>query len=278
MLIAGTVSASAQVLFDAALGSSPDQQGWTVFAPLPLIVSMSENAFTFDSRSVGNTGRGGLSRETPVALIATNGYALRLTLRVDAESHRSVDRSGVSLILLGADRRGIELAFWTDRIWTQADDPLFTHAEEGLIDTTRGFIDYAVAVLADTYTVTADGIPLLTGPLRDYTAFSGDLDVYEFPNFLFLGDDTTSAAGAVSIRRIELLPPPRPTLTIRKSSDTVVELSWPVTATDWTLEQSETVTDISGWQPVTEVPLTHDGTRRVDIPASRSAGYLRLRQ
>jgi len=49
-----------------------------------------------------------------------------------------------------------------------------------------------------------DAIGLLNGPLRDYSAFSGPIDPYETPDFLFLGDDTTSAQAGVQIARVAL--------------------------------------------------------------------------
>ncbi|MEP7134154.1 MAG: hypothetical protein ABI904_04395 [Chloroflexota bacterium] len=58
--------------------------------------------------------------------------------------------------------------------------------------------------MGDTYTLTANAIPLLTGPLRDYSAFTGFPDPYEAPNFLFLGDNTTSAQARVRLRFVSV--------------------------------------------------------------------------
>lgn len=280
LLAIGTVGfpAQAQVLFDGSLGTAPDAQGWSLFAPPPLASGVLQGTFALDSRPAGNAGRGGITRESPVALERGAGYSLGLSLRVDAEAHASIHRSGISLILLGADRRGIELAFWTDRLWTQADSPLFTHAEEGRIDTTRGFIEYAVTVSGDGYTVTAEGRLLLSGPLRDYTAFSGFPDVYEIPNLIFLGDNTTSAAGAFSLRRIELVPPSPPLLRAGMRGRNAVGLSWPSMAADWVLEDSASPDDATAWQPVLDPPVTADGILTVEIPVFASARYFRLRR
>jgi hypothetical protein len=274
---AGISSLYAQVLFDGSQGSGPEAQGWIVFAPPPQTSGFAEGAFTLDSRPAGNAGLGGLSRQAPSDLDSAAGYSLRLTLQVTAETHQSAHRSGVSLIVLGADRRGIELAFWTDRLWAQADSPLFTHAEEGLIDTTRGFVEYTVAVSGNAYTVTADGIPVLSGPLRNYTAFTGFPDVYEIPNLLFLGDDTTSASGALSLRRVELVTT-TPKLSIRTQSTAALEVTWPANAGLWTLEQSAVLGDTSNWRPVEDSPSNADGFHRLTLTADASARYFRLRR
>lgn len=279
LLTAGAVvdATHAQVLFDGSQGSGPEVQGWIVFAPPPQTSGVAEGAFTLDSRPAGNAGLGGLSRQAPSDLDSAAGYSLRLTLQVKAETHQSAHRSGVSLIVLGADRRGIELAFWTDRLWAQADSPLFTHAEEGLIDTTRGFVEYTVAVSADTYTVTADGIPVLSGPLRNYTAFTGFPDVYEIPNLLFLGDDTTSASGALSLRWMELVMP-TPKLSIRTQSTTALEVTWPADSGPWMLEQSTVLGDTSNWRPVEEPPSQTDGFHRLTLTTDAPTRYFRLRR
>ncbi len=46
----------------------------------------------------------------------------------------------------------------------------------------------------------------LSGRVRDPTPFVGAFDPYETPDFLFIGDDTTSAKAAFSLRRVEILP------------------------------------------------------------------------
>jgi hypothetical protein len=45
---------------------------------------------------------------------------------------------------------------------------------------------------------------VLTGPLRDYTAFKGLISPYQTPDFLFIGDDTHAASGAFRIARVWL--------------------------------------------------------------------------
>ncbi len=76
-----------------------------------------------------------------------------------------------------------------------------------LLDTTAAITPYELTFFNGFYTVRrATSGPqaplLLSGPLRDYSAFSGSVDPYETPSFIFLGDDTTSAESAVEIASI----------------------------------------------------------------------------
>jgi hypothetical protein len=111
------------------------------------------------------------------------------------------------VIVLGEDAKGIELAFWQNEIWAQHDDAtggLFTHGEGIAFATTTGLITYQLSIQNDTYTLTADGQPILTGPVRDYSPFDGFPDPYETPNFLFLGDDTTSAETRIRLSLVSI--------------------------------------------------------------------------
>lgn len=110
--------------------------------------------------------------------------------------------------MLGNDKRGIELAFWTNTIFVQADSPLFTHAEQASFNTANDFLDYGLFLQATNYVLQVNGSTILTGPLRDYTAFSGFPNPYSTPNFIFFGDDTTSASGTFNLRKITLVLPP----------------------------------------------------------------------
>lgn len=279
LLVAGAAEAWAQVLLDPATGSRPEDQGWTVFAPPPLTASVTDGRFALDSRPAGNAGRGGLSRQAPVALNREHGFSLAFALRVVAESHQSPHRSGVSVIVLADDHRGIELGFWEDSIWAQSELPLFNHAEGASIDTTEEAVPYTLTLESDRYTLVARNLPLLSGPVRDYSAFSGLLDVYEIPNFLFFGDDTTSAAGAMELGLVELIPPIPPPLTLlRTPSDATLELAWPATGFSWTLEAAARVGPDASWQAVMDPPETSAGFHRVVVPVPDAVRFFRLRR
>lgn len=172
------------------------------------------------------------------------GYVLSFTAQLNSESRTNTadknhdgrdDRAGFNVIVLGSDRKGIELGFWTNRIWAQEDgtnqqnpslEPdtapasdyrtLFTQAEYNNTVNTTVLTRYDLVVQGNTYTLFGNGVSLLTGRLRDYTAFvpptvlAGGLipvqapDPYALPNFIFFGDDTSSAQAQVKISSIAI--------------------------------------------------------------------------
>ena len=64
---------------------------------------------------------------------------------------------------------------------------------------------YDLTVLGNNYTLASGGNTLISGLLRDYTGAQGAASaIYNTANFLFLGDDTTSAGASVNIQNITL--------------------------------------------------------------------------
>ena len=210
------------VLYDATTGGSMSDQGWPFFAdPIgshSVTQAITGGATRLDSTSP-ITDRGGYFSRDPVFGIFTHprmpttdrtiGYTVQFTLQIISETHTTGpagddngdgldDRAGFSVISISQDLRGIELGFWNDRFWAQEDDSagaarLFTQAESASFDTTAQQRTYELRVLGSEYQVMIDGgvVPSLAGRLRDYTAFTGSLDPYQIPSFLFLGDNTT---------------------------------------------------------------------------------------
>ena len=203
-LLASLASGSAQILYDGSLGL-PAGQGWTYFATGGTQTSTGSGV-QLDT-AAANGFQAGYSFSAP-RLNRTNGFAVRFTSRMIAETHASANRAGFSVIVLADDKRGLELAFWTNTIFAQADSPLFTHAEETNFPATNS-VDYKLTFHPTNYVLTANGTPILSGPVRDYTAFSGPLNPYSTPNFLFLGDDTTSAGGTIIWNQAVLITAPQ---------------------------------------------------------------------
>jgi len=146
----------------------------------------------------------------------TAGFQVDFTIQVENESHTNNNRAGFSIIILSQDIKGIELAFWENEIWAQNDDTtggLFKHGEGTIFATTAGLINYQVIVVNDTYTLIANNKPILTGLVRDYSQFDGFPDPYETPNFLFLGDDTTSAQSRIRLGLVSVIGTERPNTT-----------------------------------------------------------------
>ncbi len=200
-----------RVLYDSALGTSPGSQGWLFYATggTETKPRSPQGAGAAGFSTMKNPAfRGGYSTVSPFPLDRRAGYTVGFDLRVTAEAHAAPNRGGVDLIVLGHDARGLELAFWTGQVWAQSDRPLFLHAEGAAWDATApgrgaaGLTHYELRVRDGAYRLTADGHVLLSGPIRDYTAFNGPINPYRTPDFLFLGDDTHEAAGAFRISRV----------------------------------------------------------------------------
>jgi len=224
----------AGVLYDGSLNTLPAAQGWyyiatpgaaaheslgagvqaTVLNTEPLI---GESAGYFSEHPLFTA----LPRHPGVGVLDSSaGFALRFTVQVLFETHQDNDRAGFSVMVLDSNAAGVELGFWTDEIWAQTDSPLFTHStgEQWFYNTTVAVMEYELAFHGGTYSLSAGGVPLFGGLLKDYSAFDHTTaglpaDPYEIPNFIFLGDDTSRASAEVSIFKVELVPEPA-TLTL----------------------------------------------------------------
>jgi len=216
-------------LYDGSLGGRPDQQG-LFFVNLPLGSAghtFAGGLTTLDTTTSDEIYAGYPMEPTTVITVPvmdrTETYTITFSVQIESEAHDSDDdRAGFSLIALSDDVKGIELGFWSNEIWAQHDDTtgdLFTHAE-GISITTSALTTYTLMIITDTYTLAASGTPILTGPLRDYTNFVGPFDPYETPNFIFLGDDTTSARARIKFRYLAITVPqsPQPTPTSTATS------------------------------------------------------------
>ena len=221
--MSNTKSENMIILYDAALGGTPDTQGKLVFRTSPEATAtqvFADGCTTLDSmaRQLDSAGYFAVPRSLP-ALDRAAGYALRFSVQLISENHADSDkdgdgvgdRAGFSVIVLSSDTRGIELGFWEDQIWAQeqgaAEPPagtLFTHGESASFSTTGRMHTYTLAVRADEYELSGDGVLILRGQLRDYTSFEGPVNPYRTPNFIFLGDDTGSARGVIRLAYVAL--------------------------------------------------------------------------
>lgn len=207
------------VLYDGSLNGgsqTPDQQGFSYSAidstniinPVPVLQIASNGKTTLDTTPdfkyyAGYTGKPDF---VPILDPAT-GFKLTFTIQIETEMHDSNDRAGLSVILLGKEHLGIELGFWPDQIWAQKDDPLFTHGEEVAFDTASSMKTYELTIKDTTYTLTSGGTTLLTGNVRDYSAFDppeGLPNVYGYTNFVFMGDNSSRSRAKVNISYVEI--------------------------------------------------------------------------
>lgn len=198
-------------LYDDTLGNTPGVQPWLFFGNDALLrggsftetaVAAGVQLLTDNPVSAGYGNYQFLSLKNPAfpLLDRNTGFSLSFELRLNSESHANNNRAGFSVILLGSDLMGIELGFWGDEIWAQSGAD-FLHAEGAVFDTTAAEVLYRLQILGSSYTLLANGNPILTNSLRNYSAFGLP---YNLPNFLFLGDDTSSAGADITLGRVEL--------------------------------------------------------------------------
>ena len=211
------------LLYDGAQGTVPAAQGWAFLFTRGLpaqameagTVQLETSATPQMSAGYFASHAGFFGSTAPVPLLSrTAGFTLTFTMQLLEEQHSRPNRAGFSVIALGSDARGIELGFWQNRVWAQegGTDALFTQAEGARYPTGAALTRYELAIHGDGYALRADGVPLLSGPVRDYSAFAGAPNPYTTPSFLFLGDDTSSAAARfrLGMVAITLLPAPAP--------------------------------------------------------------------
>lgn len=149
-----------------------------------------------------------------VPLDRTAGFELDFTVKLLSETHNNNDRAGFSIVALSSDATplGVELGFWTNEVWAQ--NAGFTHGESSAtFDTTAALVPYRLLIQGTTYSLLANNSQILSGSLRDYTAFNGGPPFnsgfpYNQPNFTFFGDDTSSARASVQIASFNVVPEP----------------------------------------------------------------------
>lgn len=191
------------VLYDPSLGTGPAGQGW-LYLTDPLIGSAAVQGPAAGGWSLDTTERMSDSAgffsvihpNMPV-LDRQQGYSVRFDAAVLGESHVSADRAGFSIITLSDDNQGIELGFWTGQIWAQS--AAFTHAESAVWNA-AAMTAYELQVAGGGYRLLADGQEVLSGLLRTYD--ENIHPVYGLTNFLFAGDDTSSASAELELGRI----------------------------------------------------------------------------
>lgn len=210
-------------LYDGTVNPNPEPP-W-LFAAYPFIAAFppifsTEPDIRTDSVRLDSTGltadsAGYFIAGTPnsplgAPLDRATGFTVWLDLHLISEEHSgSNDRAGFSLIVISDDKKGLEIGFWENRVWVQDDDPaLFVQAEGVETDTTSGFFRYGVWVRGADYQIWKNGAPILTGSLRNYTAFDSQelviqiLNPYRTANFLFFGDNTSSAEAISEVAHV----------------------------------------------------------------------------
>ena len=224
------IQAEEVVLYDAALNSSPGSQGWVEAVTGSSSQSLSGGRLFLDTTADMNDASGyatelpepffvfadgDLEHPAMPILDRNAGFSIDLGLQVLSENHLTRDdnfdgkddRAGFSLIAISEDLLGVEIGFFEDRIFAYASSgegalSSFTQAEFALIDATTADINYRLAVLNTGYELYADGVSILSGLLRDYSAEGAVPNPYNNASLLFFGDDTSSASSSVAVSRV----------------------------------------------------------------------------
>ncbi len=195
--VAATASATPVVLYDASLGQTPGNSGWVRYAP-GASESMGAGYVDFSTLAL-NALQGGYTR----GVAWGPSFRLRFDLRMVDESHASADRSGFSVIALDNEAHGIELGFWEDQVWAQ--NLGFAHGDSAAFNTTSAISRYDLFFGGGAYRLEINGVDRLSGGLLDYGR-----PPYDVVNSVFLGDDTTSAAGRIQLAYVEYENLPEP--------------------------------------------------------------------
>ncbi len=239
MILVTTASAgwaSTQVLYDAALAPdlsyTPVSPGWlsgvfdnaqqtvgsdgTTVGPIVVVPSLNLGARGgYSNQSVF----GGLVNPAFPSLNRDTGFTLSFGFRLLQEDHSlNANRAGFSVILLDSTHRGVEIGFQNDRIFAQRDGAnLFTAGEFNDTAATSAFAfnRWDLSVGAGGYALTrADpggASPILSGVLRDYSSVVGLARLaYGASNYLFVGDNTTSAGAQFTLNYLAVTTAPVP--------------------------------------------------------------------
>jgi hypothetical protein len=221
LALAGAHEAVASIsLYDGTQPGLPQTQGWLAYQSIPtttptlastvgpttLNTSASNAIYAGFSNYASNGISESLVNSAFPTLSPTTGFDLTFNTKLDSESHTgNSNRAGFSVILLGNDLNGVELGFWNGLIFAQSSTFTQTVEETSSFDPAAQFHQYDLHIQGSTYTLTANGTQILTGPTRNYSG-SGLLP-YETPNFVFLGDDTTSAQAVTEIEAVSVSVP-----------------------------------------------------------------------
>jgi hypothetical protein len=197
-------------LYDASSAVIPADSSWGWrYCCFSGVTSMIPGATVIDTTAIGFGS--GYDTFGPawagMVLNSAAGFTLTFSLRVASESHFNNNRAGFSIIVLDSTARGVELAFWTDQVWAQNAN--FTHGESFATNTQSAARTYTLTFSSGLYSLAIDGTQQLSGALRDY-APAGPPAIYANSNYIFFGDDTTSAMARTELSSITLAPIPEP--------------------------------------------------------------------
>jgi hypothetical protein len=220
----------AVTLYDGSLGGTPNSGSYLNFFSIPTLpaptsngsgvtlnTSLNEGIYAgysnYNATVVGNTvSVGGLVNPLFPVLDSAVGYTLSFKMQINSQTNtgpNGANRAGFSALILDNNKKGIEIGFRNSDIFAQPDanfnSILPSEQKTGIGGTLGSPTTYDLTVLGNSYTLSTGGNTLINGLLRDYTGAQGaGSAIYNTANFLFLGDDTTSASASVNLQNITL--------------------------------------------------------------------------
>jgi hypothetical protein len=221
-----TGTAATYTLYDGNQPGTPDTQGFLNFASVgtgtqtagggqTALNTTSPSAFYAGYTNYNFTISAGALTPVDFAnpvfpiLDRAAGFTLHFTAQV-LNDISGPNRAGFSVIVLGSDKKGVEIGFQSATIFAQSDNPLFgtpaeSNSDPSIAARVSAMTPYDLTIQGDTYLLATNSFTILTGSVKDYTAASGPFgNVYRTPGLLFLGDDTTSASALTNIQTISL--------------------------------------------------------------------------
>ncbi len=217
-------SAAVVPLYTPSGSQTPSDQSWLTYNALgPAAQVGSSSGVTLDSTALmltyagysNYTTSGNFKNAAFPTLNRSIGFSLRFDLQVLSQTNNPAgstnpvgqERAGFSVILLGTDGFGIEIGFREGQIFTQPNSSFLGLGESASFDTKSQFNRYDLSIAGSSYTLSAGGNSVLSGGLRNYSAFG---QPYNLKNFVFLGDNTTEAQARALLGKVELNPVPEP--------------------------------------------------------------------
>jgi hypothetical protein len=232
--------AAMTVLYDHTLGGAAAAQGWLAGARTPgASETVTPDGTRLDSTTNDRIYAGYSNYDfgiqiAPLDIYPTRfknplfpvldraaGFTLTITAQLDGlvnDGPNGPNRGGFNITLLGADREGIEIGFQSDQIFAQGGVPFVAGETTTSAGQNPAALDvpalmaamttYDLTIHGDRYVLATAGQSLLAGNVRDYTSASGfGTSAYRTGSFLFLGDNTTSAGGRVTLGNVALTTP-----------------------------------------------------------------------
>ena len=231
VLIWNPHQAQAAILYDASLGTTPDQQAWTLLSnPLltPVTHGVEQNTLVLDTLDVLTQQAGYFSTfplfsrahpDVPTVDLQSSEFVVDFTLRLviaqdlpddDARHVGQRNRGGFAVIAISEQLTGVELHFQSHRILGLSNlDTAFPIGEMAAFNTTDALTPYRLTLADEEYRLAAGDTVVLTGPLRNYSniAPSPPFDFpYTTPSFFFFGDDTPRAGAITEVTRFAVAP------------------------------------------------------------------------